>query len=102
MHRIDTVDEKGAPTYDVDEKGRHHFRSGNPHCEEEVLATRLDHRWFNSVQEELCTFIESQKMPLKEADYSALTRAISKAIDAKLAPLKEQIEKIWTEIGTAG
>ena len=99
MHRIDTVDEKGAPTYDVDEKGRHLFRSGNPHREEEVLATRLDHRWFNAVQEELCTFMESQGIPLKEGDYSGLTQAVSKIIDAKLTPLREEIEKIWTEIG---
>lgn len=94
---MDRINSQG--TISINEKRL--FTDGDQEAEDPVEATTLNAAWFNAVQEELCTFMESQGIPLKEGDHSALTRAISKAIDAKLAPLREEINKIWTEIGTA-
>lgn len=76
MHRIDTLDQKGKPTYRVDEKGRQLFRSGNPHRREEESATILDPAWFNAVQENICIAITNQGIELGKGKDFQLHNAI--------------------------
>lgn len=76
MHRIDTLDQKGKPSYKVDEKGRNLFRSGNPHRREEESATILDPSWFNAVQENICMAITKQGIELGKGNDMQLHNAI--------------------------
>ncbi|MCB9229181.1 MAG: hypothetical protein H6618_06175 [Deltaproteobacteria bacterium] len=92
MHRIDG---KNAIT---DERGRQLFTGGNPHKPEVDEATWLSADWLNSVQEELCGFIESQDIPLAKDNNSGLQKAIATAIEAALGPERERIDKILEEL----
>jgi len=88
MERINTRDEQGEPTYEVVD-GKRLFRNGEPHGPEKLPATQLDALWFNSVQEELCNFIEKEglildegnKEQLKEAVYSAAVKVFREKIE---------------------
>lgn len=76
MHRIDTLDQKGKPSYKVDEEGRQLFRSGNPHRREKESATILDPAWFNTVQENICMAITKQGIELTKGNDFQLHNAI--------------------------
>lgn len=93
MHRIDTKN------YVTDEQGRRLFTDGDPHKPAEEVSTRIDASWLNAVQEEICRFLESQKVELKEGDYSGVEQAVEKMIENKLTPIKTQLDLIWEEIG---
>lgn len=80
-------------------EGKRLFTDGDQEAEDPIEATTLNASWFNAVQEELCTFMESQGIALNAEDYTGLSQAVSKIIDTKLVPLREEIEKLWTEIG---
>lgn len=77
MHRIDT------PTRAIDlfGTGKDGFRDGDPLAA--ILATRMNAKFFNMLQETICRFIEGGGIELSDADYDQL----SAAFNARLAAL---------------
>lgn len=55
------------------------FSDGDPHPDRPVPATDLQADFLNSVQEELCRFIESQGITPGAGSYEQLTQAVKKA-----------------------
>ncbi|MCB9229797.1 MAG: phage tail protein [Deltaproteobacteria bacterium] len=92
MHRIDS---KNVLT---DEQGRNLFTGGNPHKPEKDEATWLSADWLNAVQEELCSFIESQGLELSKDNHNGLGLAVQKAVQNALIPVNEQLRKLSEEI----
>lgn len=92
------MDRISAENY-VTVDGKRMFSDGNPHKAEAEEATVLNAEWLNSVQEEICGFIESQDIPLAKDNNSGLQKAIVAAIEAALRPERERITKIMKVIG---
>lgn len=74
MHRVDTKGHIENRFFDGDSTG--------PEIKE---ATILSAKWLNSVQEELCTLIESQGLKLEEKQNSQIKKAIEILIISSLS-----------------
>lgn len=75
MHRIDTA----TRAIDLFGPGKDGHRDGDPLAA--ILATRLNAKFFNMLQETIARFIEGAGIVLSDEDYDQLTAAF----DAKLA-----------------
>ena len=93
MERINTRDEQGEPTYEVVD-GKRLFRNGEPHGPEKLPATQLDALWFNSVQEELCNFIEKEGLTLDEVDKEQLRKAVRKTLAVNINPVIAALRQV--------
>ncbi|NRA46885.1 MAG: hypothetical protein HRU09_18200 [Oligoflexales bacterium] len=87
MHRIDTEGNKEGKFYD-----------GDPASTDIKEATVLDASWLNAVQEEICKIITENGIELKKGENYQLGQAIGKAIEHKLQPYKEAINKILSVV----
>lgn len=84
----------------VDESsGKRMFTRGDGNAASEKKATHLSPEWLNSVQEELCTVIESQDLTLAPSDHAQLDKAIHEKMRRTLNPVIEALRMTIEKLG---
>ena len=96
MNRIESED-----TIIVD--GKRMFSDGDPYSEDnDSKGTQINAQFLNGVQEELCSFIESQKIELDHKKQNQLALAISSLVTKSVAELMKNYIYDIDSIGRMG
>ena len=79
--------------------GKRQFYDGDPHPQPDRPATVLQAEFLNSVQDEICGFIESEGIELNALKKDQLKKAIRKTLMAQVNPTITALRKVITVLG---